>query len=140
MNVSYWSRKSRDNRFNYEGLEELFKTSDFIFPTFLINDETKKIITDDLINSMKNSSSIISIVGTDCFNKDLVLNKVKNNELYGFAFESGTENMNNFEGNVMITGPYAWYTKEALENCIEIWVKSVEGVATGNVVNRVLNN
>ena len=140
MNVSYWSRKSRDNRFNYEGLEELFKTSDFIFPTFLINDETKKIITDDLINSMKNSSSIISIVGTDCFNKDLVLNKVKNNELYGFAFESGTENMNNFEGNVMITGPYAWYTRESLENCIEIWVKSVEGVATGNVVNRVLNN
>ena len=140
MNVSYWSRKSRDNRFQYEELKELFSTSDFIFPTFLINEETKKIISDDLINSMNNSASIISIVGTDCLNKELVLNKVKNNELYGFAFESGNENMNNYEGNIMITAPYAWYTKEALDNCIEIWVQSVEGVSTGKIVNRVINN
>ena len=140
MNVSYWSRNSRDNRFQYEELEELFKTADFIFPTFLINDETKKIISDDLINKMKESASIVSMVGTDCLNKELVLNKVKNNELYGFAYESSTENMNSFEGNIMITPQYAWYTKEALDNCIEIWVQSVEGAATGNVVNRVTNN
>ena len=70
-----------------------------------------------------------------------VLNRVKKNELYGFAFENGTENMNTFDGNVMITAPYAWYTKESLDNCIEeIWVQSVEGVATNKVVNQVLTN
>ena len=140
MNVSYWSRKSRDNRFQYEELENIFKTADFIFPTFSINEETKKIISDSLINMMKNSASIISIVGTDCFNKELIINKVKNNELYGFAFESNQETINDYDGNIMVTAPYAWYTKEALANCIEIWVKSVEGVATGNIINKVNNN
>ena len=137
MEVSYWSRNSRDKRFKYKELEELFKTSDFIFPTFSINDETRKIITDDLINSMKKTSSIITTLTTTCLNFDLILNKVKNNELYGFAFESNKDNLYDFDGNVMVTAQYAWYTKESLENCVEIWVQSVEGVATGNIVNRV---
>ena len=139
MNVSYWSRTKRNDKFQYEELNELFKTADFIFPTFSINEETKKLITDDLINSMKSQASIISIIGTSCLNKDLVLNKVKNKELYGFAYESDKENINDYEGNIMITAPYAWYTKESLDNCIEIWVQSVEGVVKETPVNEVKN-
>ncbi len=139
MEVLYWSRTKRDSRFKYVELEELFKSVDFIFPTFSINEDTLKIITDSLINSMKPSASIISIVGTDCMNKELVLNKVKENQLYGFAFESDKESINDYEGNVMITPHYAWYTKDSLENCIEIWVQSVEGIAKGNLVNVVKN-
>ena len=80
---------------------------------------------------------MISIVGTACFNKELVLNKVQDGELYGFAFESSNENMNRYKGNVMTTSQYAWYTKEALENCIEIWVQSIEGIVTGKNCNQV---
>lgn len=140
LDILYWSRNSRDNRFKYNELEDIFKSADFIFPTFAINEETKKIISEELINSMKKSASIISIVGTDCLNKELIINKVKNNELYGFAFESAEDSLNNYDGNIMITAPYAWYTEEALENCIEIWVQSIEGVATGKIVNSVNNN
>lgn len=137
MEVIYWSRKSRNGKFEYKELTEVFKTADFIFPTFAINEETKKIITDDLINSMKNTSSIVSIIGTDVFNKNLILNKVENSKLYGFAFENSNDDLNKYNGNVMVTSPYAWYTEEALENCIEIWTKSIEGVAIGNIVNEV---
>lgn len=137
MKVIYWSRNSRDDRFEYKELNEIFKTSDFVFPTFLVNEETKKVITDELINSMKNKASIISIIGTDIFNKELIFNKIRNNELYGFAFENSNDDLNNYEGNVMVTSPYAWYTKEALENCIEIWVQSVEGIANGRKTNQV---
>lgn len=137
MDVIYWSRKSRNNKFEYKELSEIFKTADFVFPTFSVNEETKKIITDELINSMKSTSSIVSIVGTDIFNTDLIFNKIKNNELYGFAFEESNSNLNNYEGNIMVTSPYAWYTKEALENCIEIWVQSIEGINMGEIVNQV---
>lgn len=137
MDVIYWSRKSRNNKFEYKELSEIFKTADFIFPTFSVNEETKKIITDELINSMKSTSSIVSIIGTDIFNTDLIFNKIKNNELYGFAFEESNSNLNNYEGNIMVTSPYAWYTKEALENCIEIWVQSIEGINVGEIVNQV---
>lgn len=137
MDVIYWSRKSRNDKFEYKELSEIFKTADFIFPTFSVNEETKKIITDQLINLMKNTSSIVSIIGTDIFNTDLIFDKIKSNELYGFAFEESNSNLNNYEGNVMVTSPYAWYTKEALENCIEIWVQSIEGVNIGEIVNQV---
>lgn len=136
MNVIYWSRKSRNDKFEYKELSEIFETADFIFPTFSINEETKGIVTDELINSMKNTSSIVSIIGTDIFDTDLIFNKIKNNELYGFAFEESNSNLNNYEGNVMVTSPYAWYTKEALENCIEIWVQSIEGINAGKIVNQ----
>lgn len=76
-------------------------------------------------------------VETDIFNTDLIFDKIKNNELYGYAFEKSNSNLNNYEGNVMVTSPYAWYTKEALENCIEIWVQSIEGVNIGEIVNQV---
>ena len=138
MEVIYWSKKSRDNRFQYKELNEIFKTADYIFPTFLINEDTKKIITDDLINSMKSSASIISIVGTDIFNTDLIFDKIKKNELFGFAFENSNDNLSNYEGNVMVTSPYAWYTKESLANCIEIWVQSIEGNITGKIVNKII--
>lgn len=137
MDVIYWSRKSRNDKFEYKELSEIFKTADFIFPAFSVNEETKKIITDQLINLMKSTSSIISIIGTDIFNTDLIFDKIKNNELYGFAFEKSNSNLNNYEGNVMVTSPYAWYTKEALENCIEIWVQSIEGLNMGRIVNQV---
>lgn len=137
MDVIYWSRKSRNDKFEYKELSEIFKTADFIFPAFSVNEETKKIITDQLINLMKSTSSIISIIGTDIFNTDLIFDKIKNNELYGFAFEKSNSNLNNYEGNVMVTSPYAWYTKEALENCIEIWVQSIEELNMGRIVNQV---
>lgn len=137
MDVIYWSRKSRNDKFEYKELNEIFKTADFIFPTFSGNEESKKIITDQLINLMKSTSSIVSIIGNNIFNTDLILDKVRNNELYGFAFEEPNSNLNNYEGNVMVTSPYAWYTKEALKNCIEIWVQSIEGASIGEIVNQV---
>lgn len=137
MEVIYWSRKSKNDKFEYKELNEIFETADFIFPTFSVNEETKKIITKELINLMRSTSSIVSIVGTDIFNTDLILDKIKNNELYGFAFEKSNSNLNNYEGNVMVTSPYAWYTKDALGNCIEIWVRSIEGVSRGEIVNQV---
>lgn len=137
MDVVYWSRKNRNDKFQFKELSEIFKTADFIFPTFSVNNETKKIITDQLINLMKSTASIINIIGMDIFNTDLIFDKIRKNELYGFAFEESNSNLNNYEGNVMVTSPYAWYTKEALENCIEIWVQSIEGILTGKIVNQV---
>lgn len=137
LHVKYWSRNSRDERFEYNDLNEIFKTADFIFPTFLVNDETEKIITDELINSMKKTAAIISIVGTSIFNKELILSKVKNKELLGIGFESINDSINNYEGNVMVTSDYAWYTKEALDNCIEIWVQSIEGIVNNSIKNNI---
>lgn len=137
LNVIYWSRKSRNEKFKYTQLEELFSTSDYIFPTLLVNEETKKVITDDLISKMKNQASIINIAGEELINHKLLLDKVKKNEIYGYAFENSKDDIKNYEGNIMVTSQYAWYTKESLANSMEIWTKSIEGLANGDIVNEV---
>jgi len=136
MEVSYWSRKSRNSKFKYEELEDIFATCDFIFPAYAVNGQTKLIITDELLDSMQKSASIISIVGTEVFNLNTLLNKVKNNEIYGVAFEKANDNIANFEGNVMVTSPYAWYTKESFKNLIEVWTTVMESFAS-KPINKV---
>lgn len=86
---------------------------------------------------MKEDSSFINIAGREITNHELLIEKVNKNEIYGYAFEHGGDNINNYEGNVMVTSEYAWHTKEALENVMEIWTKSIEGIVKGNIVNEV---
>ena len=137
MKVSYWSARSRNDKFKYMELDKLFRESDFIFPVFLSNDETRKIITDELINSMKDSASFVSIVHDDLYNHNLILDKVSSGELYGYAFEENDSDIKSFKGNVFVTSQYAWYTKEAMDNLTVIWLDSIKGVAKGKYVNKV---
>ena len=137
MNVSYWSVKTRNDKFKYKELEQLFKESDFIFPAFLSNNETRQIITTELIKKMKKSASFISVVHNDLYNHTMLLEMVKNNELYGYAFEEDNSSMLKYRGNVFVTSSYAWYTKEAMDKLIEIWLESVLGVVNKKIINCV---
>lgn len=137
MKVSYWSARSRNDKFKYEELDQLFSESDFIFPAFLSNDETREIITDELINMMKTGASFISIVHEDLYNHNLLLEKVRTGELYGYAFEENDRDINSFKGNVFVTSQYAWYTKEAMDNLTLIWLDSIAGIVNNKHINRV---
>ncbi|HOO68232.1 MAG TPA: NAD(P)-dependent oxidoreductase, partial [Bacilli bacterium] len=137
MKVIYWSKTSRNENYKNVSLEELFNESDFIVPTFLVNDDTKRIITDSLINRMKKSVSIINILNEEILNSKLVIEKVKNNEIYGYAFEDNKANINDYVGNILVLPAYAWYTKEALDNLQQIWVDSIISACNNNIINQV---
>ena len=74
MNVIYWNRKEKSVPYKYVDLDTLFSDSDFIIPTFVTNEETKKLITDDLINKM-NNNALINIVNNpnEIYNHNLML-------------------------------------------------------------------
>ena len=40
----YWSRKTRNEDYTYLELDELIKTSDYLFLTILNNEETKEFL------------------------------------------------------------------------------------------------
>lgn len=62
MRVRYWSKNSMDERFKKVSLKTLIKTSDVIFPAVAQNEETKGLITDAMLKSMKKTAIFVSIV------------------------------------------------------------------------------
>lgn len=125
MQVYYWNRSKKQCKYNYISLDKLFEDCDVIFICLSINDETKKLITDQLLNSMKSSCILISGTGKQLFNSQIIEEKVKNNNLFGFALESPDIPLDSYEGNVMVTSEYGWFTKEASELRLKIWYETI---------------
>lgn len=139
MNVMYWNRSLKENNYQKTDLETIFKKADFIFPGFSTNDETKKIITDDLINMM-NGNALINVVNNskEIFNHNLCLELAKEEKI-SYAFEAyDDKRIKDYEGNVMVTAPYAFYTKEAIDRLIAIWVDNVVALSKGEAQNEVI--
>lgn len=124
MSVVYWSRSSHDERFSKIELKELFATSNIVFPGLAQNEETKSIIEDDLLLSLKPSASFVSIVHK-IYNHDLLLRLVKEEKLYGYAFEEDNGDPTKYEGNVLALPAVAWATNESMRKNGELWTEAI---------------
>lgn len=136
MVVSYWSRSPKQNDYQAVGLDELMSQSDVIFPAMEFNEETKTILTDELLVSMKSSAMFISIVH-ELFNQKLILDMVKDDKLFGFGFEAEPQTFNNFEGNVWAAPAYGWTTDSSMANSMTMWVENIVNAAEGKFPNRI---
>ena len=121
MKICYWNRTIKQSNYEYISLKNLFKTCDVIFLCLQINDDTKKIITDDLLESMKKNTIFISCTGKQLFNYKIIENKVNNKELFGYAIEEPDITLDKYKGNVMVTSEYGWFTKEASKQRTQKW-------------------
>ncbi len=121
MNVIYWSKSYKENAYKRVEIDDVFKQSDFIIPTFATNEETRKIITDERIEMMKGNSLINVIINPiEIYNHNLLLKKAENNEI-GYAFEIyDDKTLNDYKGNVMATDSYSFYTKESIDRLVEL--------------------
>jgi glycerate dehydrogenase len=136
MNVVYWSRTPKKSTYKYKGLSELFATADAIFPTMALNDETKILITPELLTSMKSSAIFISIVH-EMFDEQLVADMVKDGKLFGFGFEASPASFKKYEGNVWAAPAYAWVTDGSMQNCMTKWVENMVNAAKAEFPNKV---
>ena len=125
MNVCYWDRNKKECSYLFSSLEELFSTCDVIYLCLSINDETKNIISDDLLNLLKQNCIFISCTGKTLFNSDLVESKMKDGKLFGYALEEPNKPLNSYDGNVMVTSEYAWFTKEASAARIDLLFNNI---------------
>lgn len=128
MHVSYWNRNKKDVEFLYKDLQSLFKESDVIFVALQTNKETIKIVTDDLIRSLKNTAILLSVGGMNLFNHNLVIDMMRDDKLFGYGLEIENKGVFDFVGNTMVTSEYAWFTKESQEARIKLWVENVKSL------------
>lgn len=136
MNVAYWSKSPKTNDYQHKELAELFASTDVIFPTMAQNDETKSLITPELLKSMKTSAMFISVVH-ELFDEKLVLEMVKSGKLFGFGFEASPASFNAYEGNVWAAPAYAWVTDGSMNNSMTKWVDNMVDAASGRFPNKV---
>lgn len=78
-----------------------------------------------MLKSMKQNCILISGSGKQLFNSKIIEEKVKKNELFGYALEEPNTTLHNYEGNVMVTSEYGWFTKEASELRITKWYELI---------------
>ncbi len=139
MQVIYWNRSSKDNNYQRVDLETIFKEADFIFPTFATNNETKQLITDELINKM-NGNAVINVINNarELYNHDLLLQRAEKGEIsYAFELYGEEKKMYEYQGNIMATAPYAFFTEEAINRLVEIWCENIKSIADDNPQNVV---
>lgn len=138
MKVIYWSKSSKESKYKRVEIDDIFKESDFIIPTFATNEETRKIITDNRIKMMSGNSIINIIINpVEIYNHKLMLEKAENNEI-GYAFEIyDNKTLNDYKGNVMATAPYSFYTKESIDRLVDLWCNNTISILENKTQNVV---
>ncbi len=136
MHVAYWSRNSRDDRFTYVDLPDVFKAN-VVFPAMADNDQSRHIITPELLQSMPSSSLFVSVVH-HYYDHALLLGQVKTGKLAGYGFEDTAGTFASYQGNICALPAYAWCTNASKRRAMDAWVSNMLACAAGEVKNRVL--
>jgi len=136
MNVQYYSKSSRDDRFKAVTLDELMSSSDVIFFSVANNADTKTLLTDALLQSMKPSTIFMNIVDP-IYNHDLVLDMVKSGKLFGYGFEEEKQPFGSYDGNVWDGPALGWCTDESMSKNAEQWVDSIIKASKGTFETQI---
>lgn len=128
MNVVYWSAHSKNEKFKFVELEQLFKDSDIVFPALLKNKDTEKIITDELLKSMKPEVIFCEITQNFLYNHNLMLELTKMQKIGGYGFEELSDNRN-YAGNVLSLPPVAYYTGESIKRQTQQWSECIISIS-----------
>lgn len=135
MRVTYWSKNSRNELYEYKELDQLVANSDVIFPFMAANDETKQVLSNELLDTMKPSAMLIDMV--EIVDEEHMVNKVKNGYLYGFGFEAKPGKFNDYEGNVWAAPAYGWVTDSSMYGTIEKWVENMVAASNNEFPMRI---
>ncbi len=135
MKVTYWSLNSRNDDYEFKELAQLMAESDVIYPIVAVNDQTKGLLTNELLDSMKISAMLVDMV--EFVDHEVLAEKVRTGSLYGFGFEAKPGTFNDYEGNVWAAPAYGWVTDNSMYGTVEKWIENMVSAAKGEFPNRV---
>jgi lactate dehydrogenase-like 2-hydroxyacid dehydrogenase len=136
MEVVYWSRSSENNNYKKVALEELMLNSDVIFPTLAKNDETSKLLTDELLASVK-SSAILVDIAHKFFDETKTSKMLEDGLLFGYGFEAKPNEFSKYMGNVWAAPAYAWTTYDSMYNSEILQIENIIHASKNEFPNRV---
>lgn len=140
MKVCYWSKHKKQTRFLFMELPALIRSSNVIFPALAVNKETIGLLDKKALSGLRTDSYVVNIMhGVDSSDEVLdnkyLIQRAESNILGGFAFESSIDKLTGHKGNIFITAPMAWYTKQSLAKNIELWTKTILSCLSNKPIN-----
>ena len=136
--IFYYSLDKYTDEYRMIGLQELFTNCDIIFSLLPIDDTTRGLITDNHLLSMKKNAIFVSGTGPFIHNHALLCDMVSKGKIFGYALEEPNKTINDYEGNVMVTSEYAWFTEEAKTKRKDIMIDCIESIINGSPKNRLV--
>ncbi len=131
--ICYYSHNSNDPDYHYIDFRSMLDKSEYMFVTISKNKESLALF-DDLSKFNPKTKVIIVANGFEDVARRMA-KMVEEGKLGGVAFESDDLN-EKYNGNIFVTPPNAYYTKESLEKMIEIWTQAMISI-TKEPINRV---
>lgn len=129
MNVIFSERKNAKNcREGYVAFDQAIEQADILSLHCALNDETREMIDQNVLNKMKKDSILINVGRGGLINNHDVIQALENNKISGFGAdvldqEPPTRNhpfLKINHPNVMITAHIAWATNEAQDRLFSI--------------------
>lgn len=140
MNViAYNSSKKSIKGVKMLSLNEVLAQSDFITLHVTHSDKNVEMVDEKMISKMKKGVMIANTVDRDAVNEKDMAQALKSGKVAGYAYEgedldkkplSEIENAFGFKS-------VAWYTREARENLVKIWINNIEALTKGKPQNIV---
>lgn len=135
--ICYYSHEHSDPDFHFWPFQDMLEKSEFMFITISKNPESLALFND--LSKFNHDMKVIVISnGFEDVTRRLV-EKCEKGELGGVAFESDDPEVlhRQYKGNIFVTPPNAYYTKEALANLFNVWTETMVSVAKEQISNLV---
>ncbi len=140
MNVIGWNRSGRDD-INLVELDELVSTADVIAVSLLYSEETKGILSKELLLKLKPNAVLVNIAKRDCIDMDTLYELLSERKIKGAGFDWAQCSENDpllLLDNVVFTPHVASYTAESFfENLPNMIVENVRSFIAKNPQNIV---
>ncbi len=122
MNVSYWSRNSRNEQFEYQKLSDLLISSDVLVYALAKNDETDNLFSDALLQNLNPRAIFVSIAHID---HPKFISLVEEGNLSGYACDDRIWELWDFSWNILPWAELGWCTDECFRRNGEQWIEAI---------------
>lgn len=117
-------------------LQELFSQSDVVVLSLALNEQSKGIITRELIESMKKSALFVSIAGLGLVDQDALKEALNNGKIAGAGIDTADASFVDVK-NTVLTPHIGYNTHESEENMGRIITENIQAYLNGNPINKI---
>ncbi len=141
-NISYWSRKSRNEIYNYGEIDEVIAKADFLSINLAQAPETEQILSAERINTLKPGAVVVNTAPMELVDINGLATRLAKGDMtfiLDHSDEMTKEELAKLQPytNCIIYPPIAYITEEARQAKQNMFIGNAKSFLEGKIVNRV---